>query len=562
MFAKKSQHIGAPNLIIAITVLIILYILFLPPGDRASLLGDQTTTVTAPSQVINGQDQQYIAYTGEETLIEEVPGTIDYTALNEIEIPLNSFTLFKTVDAEVLEEFNPFYIKNGVGDASPKNLSFEILNLENVNNVILSFTTTKHEGMLTINLNGNTVYQFDISTSTPEPIKLKKDLLTTQNNLEFFIDGVGWQFWKTNEYSFENVKIIGDVTDISRQESLNSFFISEEQGESIENARLEFHPDCATADVGKLTIQLNDRTIFSAVPDCGTLNFVQFAPNMIFIGKNKIDFSTDRGSYLIDLITIELEFEDNTIPVYYFEADSTLFDLKYDVPNDAECGKIDGLCPSPCDEDNDYDCCMQEYTTPNWCVAKTDNEDDRCVGFVTEDNLDRCPTNYVTRNKKVSEEGEDKCGDNFDDECPVGCSVNYDKDCCFDQSGDQFWCDTMPTNGLSYRCENSVSLGQCDICPTGYKGEDESPICSPVGQGLENEELRSEYSVILTMKFTNDLDRKEADVYVNGHLTRLETNGLMYQRDISNFVEPGSNSIEIVPFSILNIRELKVDVVQ
>jgi hypothetical protein len=107
---------------------------------------------------------------------------------------------------------------------------------------------------------------------------------------------------------------------------------------------------------------------------------------------------------------------------------------------------------------------------------------------------------------------------------------------------------------------NSVSLGQCDICPTGYVGEGKSAICSPVGSGFESEELKPDYSVLMTMKFTDDTQRKKGDIYVNGHLMRLETPGLTYQKDISELVVPGSNSIEIVPFSDLNIRELKVDV--
>jgi len=105
-------------------------------------------------------------------------------------------------------------------------------------------------------------------------------------------------------------------------------------------------------------------------------------------------------------------------------------------------------------------------------------------------------------------------------------------------------------------------MGQCDICPTGYAGEERSPICSPVAEGNEEEILRAEYSVIMTIKFTDDIDEKEADIYINGHLTRLDTKGITFQKDISEFVEPGSNSIEIVPFSVLNIREVKVDVIQ
>ncbi|MCB9358605.1 hypothetical protein H6503_01615 [Candidatus Woesearchaeota archaeon] len=562
MFPKNSQYkVAAPNLIIAIAVLVLLYILFLPPADRAELLGDQTTTVTTNGQV-QGTSQGYSPYAQKETILTETPGKIDYSSLNELEIPLNSFTLFKTVNAEVIEEFNPVYVKNGLGDKSVKNLTFDIDNLANADNFQLSFSTPKHEGVLTIKLNGNTIYEYDIQTINPEPISLKKTLLSNENSLEFSTSEVGWRFWETNEYSIENIKVIGDVTDTSRQQSMNTFFLSEKQGESIERALLKFHPDCKTNDVGRLTIKLNDRTVFAGIPDCGTLNFVEFAPNMIFVGKNKIDFITDQGSYLVDLITVKLEFEDNEIPVYYFELDPYIFNLRYDVIDDAKCGEIDGICSEPCDEDNDYDCCMQEYTTPYWCVAATSNSDDRCVGFVSEENLDRCPTNYVGRDKDVSEEGEDLCGDNEDNECPYGCTPALDKDCCFDQSGDQFWCDMMPTNGLDFRCVNSVSLSQCDICPVGYEGEEETPICRPVVNALEAEELDPDYSVILTMKFTNDFERKEADIYINGHLTRVDTQNLAYQRDISTFVEPGSNSIEIVPFSLLNIREIKVDVVQ
>lgn len=560
MFPKKSQRsIGAPQLIIAIVVLVILYILFLPPQDRAELLGDQTTTVTTSGTASSSSPK---LVQGRETLLLETPGKIDYSALNELEIPLNAFTLYKTVNAQVLEEFNPIYVKNGVGDKSSKNISFELANLENLDNLQLSFTAKKHSGVLSIRLNGNSIYEFDLETSTPQPIKLKKNMLAKENSIEFSVSNVGWKFWITNEYSLEDIKIIGEVTDTSRQESFNTFYLSEKQGKNLENARLEFNPECKSNDVGKLNINLNDRTIFSAIPDCGSLNFVDFAPNMVFVGKNKIDFSTEKGSYLIDLIKVELDFEDNQIPVYYFDIGIEFFNLKYSIPDDAECGTIDSTCPDQCNEDNDYDCCMTQYTTPFWCVANTDNEDDRCIGFVTADNAGRCLTNYVDRSKKVSDAGKNKCGDNTDGKCPSGCSINYDKDCCFDQDNGQFWCDMMPTNGLSYRCVNSVSMGQCDICPVGYKGEKTSPICQPVMNGLESEELKSEYNVILNMKFIDDIDRKEADIYINGHVTRLDTQKASYQRDISEFIEPGSNSIEIVPYSVLNIREVKVDVIQ
>jgi hypothetical protein len=306
---------------------------------------------------------------------------------------------------------------------------------------------------------------------------------------------------------------------------------------------------------------LNGRSVYSAIPDCGSPNYIYFAPNMITIGKNKVEFKTDSGSYLVDLVKIRLEFKDNQIPVYYFGADSSLFIVEYD-DIQAECGKKDNFCPKGCDEDNDYDCCMTEYTTPFWCVADTSNEDDKCVGFVDSTNMNRCLTNYVQRGGEVSEVGEDKCGDNTDNVCPSGCSIYHDMDCCFDVTGDQYWCDYMPTNGLNTRCVNSVSLGQCDICPTGHEGENSNPICKPSKTGYEANVLKPGYSVLLSMKFADDYQDKEADIYINGHLIRLQTESDVYQKDISSLVEPDTNSIELVPFSKLDIRSMKVEVVE
>lgn len=558
---KKGQGASASNLIIAITVLIVLYILFLPPSDRAALLGDQATTVTTPATSYDVLPGDLIAG-GRETVFSTVPGRIEFSALNSLEVPLNAFTLYRTTDARVIEEFNPIHVKNGIGDRTVRTIDFTIPNLQNTDNVRLSFRAPRHEGVLTITLNGHEIYEYDITTSSPEPIRLRSDLLDTRNELTFSVSGVGWQFWRTNEYSLDSIKITGDITDTTRQASMNSFHITEEQARNLETARMKFHPQCRESDVGRLTIRLNNREVFSAIPDCATLNFVDFTPNLLLPGRNTVDFATDRGSYLIDLISISMGFKGNHIPVYYFDLERNWFTTEIDTSLGAVCGAIDGICPSGCDENTDYDCCMREYTTPFWCVAPTANPNDRCVGAVNEDNAARCPTGYVDRNMRVAEVDKNTCGDNKDNRCPTGCGPNLDKDCCFAQAGDRYWCESLPTLGMEYRCVDSVSRGMCDVCPTGYIGKNRPPICEPITRGHEVQGLKSGLSVILNMKFTNDYDRKEADIYINGRLTRLDTNGAVYQRDISQFVEPGSNAIEIVPFSVLDIRELSVDIVQ
>ena len=65
---------------------------------------------------------------------------------------------------------------------------------------------------------------------------------------------------------------------------------------------------------------------------------------------------------------------------------------------------------------------------------------------------------------------------------------------------------------------------------------------------------------MITMKFADGYSPKQADLFINGHLTRLETRDDYYFRDITEFIEPGSNSIKLVPYSQLEISSLNVEV--
>ena len=553
--ARKGQQTGSQAAIAVgiITILIIFYILFLPPEDRAELLG--TTPHTSPG---NGPGPSpgngETSFEPGEIIFSTSPGKFDYQSLDHYEYDLPAFSLFHTEDSEILAEGGSFYVRKGWFDSVTKDFTFDIDDLENTDDVDLSMTLKDYSGTLTVMLNGQEVYNYEPDTNNIGPVELE-GLKSGENTLHFKVSGVGLRFWDTNQYYFENVRVTGKISDDSTSESETSFYISPDEGEDMEKATLKFNPDCTPGEVGILRVHINDRNVFKGIPDCGILNTHTLSPSMLYLGKNTINFETERGRYLIDQISIKTELEEPVQPTYYFDLDEEYF---VDDPEDFErCGEIDGVCPDDCDEDVDRECCFDTYVDGYWCDIKTDFLDDRCVGQVQESSCSRCASGYEDESGDAPEVCEELCGDDDDNECPSGCGENLDKDCCFDRPGDQYWCDDLPISGVDYTCVDSVTYDSCKYCLTGYDGEDRDPDCEYDEEDAE-EELRSGVHIEVEFKFTDKGERKEAKFFVNGYESGFDTREDTYTRRIDDFVEFGTNSLRIIPESDLDIREINI----
>ncbi len=304
--------------------LIILYILFLPAEERESLLENKTVKKTS------SDDEEE-----EGVLLSVFPNRLEESSEVEGKDIPNIF-LFETTNAKELESINPFIVRKGWFDEKTKTAAFSMNSLETTDNVILSFKAKKHDGTLTIKLNGQVVFENNIEQETVAPISLKKDLLKEDNTLDFAVSSVGLRFWKTNEYSLEDIKIIGDITDRSKQESRNIFTLTSKDLANIEEANLRFVPYCkSVADVGTLDITLNDRNLFSAVPVCDD-SYKQSIPiGLLDAGENKIIFKTARGSYSVEQIKIEFDEKEVEKKVYFFETNQSQIDDIEDGDKDA-----------------------------------------------------------------------------------------------------------------------------------------------------------------------------------------------------------------------------------
>ena len=311
---KKAQAgLNAAILVAIIAGLIILYIVFLPSSEREKLVEEKTTKTGAEEEKTN-------------VLLKASPGLLSSSKGLEDDKSIPNIFLVETTNAKELEKINPFIVRNGWFDKKTKKIDFELADPDNTDNVVISFATKKRSGILTIKLNGVNIFENELTIEITEPVKLDKKLLGKMNSLEFSVSSVRFKFWTTNEYSFENIKIIGDITDISKQESTNIFTLSGSEFSSMDKATLKFTPYCGNVnELGTLDIFINNKKLFSSVPVCNNAYKQSIPKSALNEGESNIVFKTNKGSYSVEQIKVSLEFKEPTVKTYFFEIDSSRF---------------------------------------------------------------------------------------------------------------------------------------------------------------------------------------------------------------------------------------------
>lgn len=281
---RRAQASGgtAGTLIGIIALLLIFYILFLPPEERKALLEEEREP-RAPG-VVPGVG---------EVLYRGAPGRLTFVGQTEFDHPIPNMFLSEERQAKILAETNPFRIRKGWFRKDFKNVSFILAEPETVDNVLLSFQTPLNRGRLKVLFNGVPVFEGDIRVQNPPPVQLPKSLLRASNMIEFQVWGFGLIF--AREYQFQDVKIIGEILDVRKQQAANSFSVPEAEYENIENGYLGFYPVCEQETVGILDVTLNDKTIFSAVPVCDSPARQELFKEDFRSGKNTLGFRLRSG---------------------------------------------------------------------------------------------------------------------------------------------------------------------------------------------------------------------------------------------------------------------------
>ncbi len=303
---KKGQATRTAVLIIVITALILLYILFLPPAERAKLLDESTDD---DSDTVTEAD-----------LLVKNPGRLDYLKDLSLEYSLPSFNLYSTTGSALLKDFSSVYVKKSLFSEEKQNLDFTIEDYNQTKNVKLSFKKDKSKGRLLIKINDEPLYQQYVDKTYPDAISIPaEELREGINTLEFSVSSPGLLFFITNEYSLSDIKITADVTDVSKLQNKQVFFIREQERTNLDYATLTFMTNCKTRDTGELKVFVNYQSIYEGVPECSMPVKITISKDNIISGENRLRFLSSGGSYIIDRIIVRTYLKEPVYTTYYFE---------------------------------------------------------------------------------------------------------------------------------------------------------------------------------------------------------------------------------------------------
>lgn len=545
---KRAQTASSASvLVFIIGLVIILYIMMIPPEDRLALIqGGQVTPGGLPPDIsVESDPERNFNFIG--------PGLVHDTDAG-YEHMLGAINLRTRVNSQVFAEDAAFQVVRSYSSEKNKVIPFFVEG--KVDNVFMSFVAKKHEGVVSFILNGQPLYENDLQTTNVAPIRIPTGSLQRNNVLEIRVSDVGWKFWKKNEYIIENFKIYGDVTDASQQSSYSTFELRDSEVSLLDSAVLEFYPQCQNS--GSLFISVNDRQLFSQIPDCNSLNRLTIPDSLLKTGLNSVEFETQTDSYLIDRIAVKTTLSEQDNLIYYFVLNDDFFQS---ITTKEVCGEVDGACPVGCSHLDDKDCCFEEYPNGYWCTIPTFNANNRCVANVDRFTIGLCESGYADEQGDPPVTFEGRCGDNTDDLCPAGCSRFFDKDCCLTEDSGNYWCSNLPTIGVSGICVSGLSNDLSQLCPGGYVDED-GRIFSVPSQGLlvDEDTLRTQYNVEVTIEFVGTQDRKRGIVRINGDDRTFNTYDSSVMFDASEFVKSGNNYIQIVPQNSFNLVSISVKI--
>lgn len=328
---RKAQGFRAssPLVILLIGLILILYILFLPPAQRESLLSGSGGDGYAGGYAGGYADGYAGGYgsvpvSGGTVLMDKFVGTLQGPSSATVEHSIPSTTVFTATNTNEVKFLDSMVVRQGAFSKQEAKFTF-LADTGSSKNYLLTFNVEQAGGTLQILLNGQLIFERAITSKSPEPIKLPQELLHAQNTLTFRVGGTGWQFWNTNVYQLRNVLVSADVTSYEGSSSEQHFTITPDEYERLEKGALDFLPDCDPKGTGRLSITVNGQLLYAGYLDCGVLTHQDIAKEQLNAGDNSIGFTSHEGSYLVDRIKITSILNNEEPLTLYFNLPPDMF---------------------------------------------------------------------------------------------------------------------------------------------------------------------------------------------------------------------------------------------
>jgi hypothetical protein len=299
-------------LLLLMVVVIVGFIVLMPPEDRDALLGEDSGSTDNDGT------------SGTSNLLTEYPGELDSSSSSTQVKELDPIRIYSTIETDSTTLANSLKISRSLIQNNYKSITFDLDNLDELDELSVVFLITESKGDLNVKLNGNVVYEGELSSSELPLILPTNYLFDNGNIIEFSSSFPGWNIFSADYYLLQDVSLVEEylVEETSKE---RTFYVSDIS--DLKSAELSYFITCNDDEEGMLQIYLNNRQVFNDNVFCEYLDGRELGLSISDLSSyNTLRFEIDDGDYNIEEIEIEFETKGSNYPTYSFDIDSDLYD--------------------------------------------------------------------------------------------------------------------------------------------------------------------------------------------------------------------------------------------
>lgn len=313
MRGKRAQSaVEVSVLIFLIAVAMVGYIILLPQEDRQELLGGDIAGEETDSEDVSGK-----------TLLSESPGEVSSTKSSTQIRSLEPIRLYSTTESTRKSLASSLSVSRNILQNNYKTISFDIDDLETLEGLQVLFLISESKGDLFIELNGELIYEGELS-SNELPLELPIDNLQESNNVLKLSTDFSWNVFNPNYYLLQDIQLLQDYT-VADTSAARTF--STDDPSEVTSATLNYFITCNADDAGILTITLNTREVFSDRIFCEYLNERELSLDEDYLQtNNNLKFEVTEGDYNIEELEVSIKSKTKDYPRFSFDIDSDLYD--------------------------------------------------------------------------------------------------------------------------------------------------------------------------------------------------------------------------------------------
>lgn len=309
------ESLNGYYLILFIGLFLILYIVFLPEGQKEQLVGQTGPSPLPPGGVYGGG----YAQTSRQVLFSQSIGSLQPFGQKIFSKPLASLSLYSNQqkDEEVLSK--SLSVAGGFFSGQEKDLAFKINQNTPVDSVKVLLFLEKAQGDITLTLNGREIFSGPL-TASQLPLILPASSLRAVNHLTFSVSS---GIFHKNAYILRDITVFRTYR-IEHVAEQRTFVLSQEDSQRFNHLGLFYIVNCFTVqEKGNLLIALNGKVISQEqiVCDAGEVSHDLLREDL-HQGRNTLDFQIDNGNFVLERMLLEGELDAGKAPGYFFSAPS------------------------------------------------------------------------------------------------------------------------------------------------------------------------------------------------------------------------------------------------